>query len=102
MEHITNLITTMATSIVDEVSSVEISVTEDESGLSYEIRVSKNDTGKLIGKQGRVASALRTVAKAAGAKSGVRVQVNVSKTPVGHTPVAESPANGEAPDSNNT
>ena len=102
MEHITNLITTMATSIVDDVSSVEISVTEDESMLSYEIRVSKDDTGKLIGKQGRVASALRTVAKAAGAKSGVRVQVNVSKTPIGYTPPADDAVATSTADSNNT
>ena len=83
MESLNNLINTIVMSIVDNEDSVNVSSSKDNETILYEIKVAKEDTGKLIGKQGRVAVALRTVVKAAGAKAGVRVQVNVSKDPVG-------------------
>ena len=83
MEILNNLINTIVMSIVDNEDSVNVSSSKDNETILYEIKVAKEDTGKLIGKQGRVAVALRTVVKAAGAKAGVRVQVNVSKDPVG-------------------
>jgi predicted RNA-binding protein YlqC (UPF0109 family) len=82
MENLNNLINTIVMSIVDNESRVSVSSSEEKGTLLYEIKVAKDDTGKLIGKQGRVATALRTIVKAAGAKAGVRVQVNVSKDPI--------------------
>ena len=46
------------------------------------LKVGKDDVGKVIGKQGRVANAIRTVAKASGAKAGVRIMVNVFNKPM--------------------
>ena len=82
MEQIKNLISVIVSSIVDEEGSVEITEEKNEKGVLFEIRVSKNDAGKLIGKQGRIASALRTLVKAAGAKAGERIFVNVHKDPI--------------------
>jgi len=77
MSDISLLITTMVSSIVDDTDSVSVSMTEENNGYLFEIKVDKQDVGKIIGKKGRIASAIRTVAKAAGAKNGVRAMVNV-------------------------
>lgn len=77
-----DLIEGVVCSIVDDTDNVQIIEEETEGGVLYEITVSKGDVGKLIGKGGRVASALRTVAKAAGAKRGVRVLTNVMNKPL--------------------
>jgi predicted RNA-binding protein YlqC (UPF0109 family) len=81
MEAIKSLITQMVSSIVDDTDSVLVSHSETEKGQLFEIEVAGNDVGKVIGKQGRIASAIRTVAKASGAKHGVRVMVNVLNKP---------------------
>jgi predicted RNA-binding protein YlqC (UPF0109 family) len=82
MEQIRSLIETVVRSIVDETDEVQITEEVSEQGILYEISVSKDDVGKLIGKGGRVASALRTIAKASGAKNGVRVLTNVMNKPL--------------------
>jgi len=82
MDNVKNLIKTMICEIVDDSGSVNISVEETEKGVLFEVKVGKDDVGKIIGKKGRVASALRTVAKAAGAKQGIRVMVNVFNKPL--------------------
>ena len=46
-------------------------------GLTYEVRVAQTDLGKVIGKQGRIANALRTVAKAAAMKNNQKVFVEI-------------------------
>ena len=81
-ESVTELIQTVVESIVDDPHNVEITHETTDNGILYEITVSRDDVGKLIGKGGRVASALRTVAKACGAKNGVRVLVNVMNKPL--------------------
>ena len=81
MIEVRNLVEKMVCGIVDDTAGVNIEVTETDRGSLLEIKVSKDDVGKVIGKKGRVASAIRTVAKAAGAKEGVRVMVNVFNKP---------------------
>jgi uncharacterized protein len=76
------LVEAIVGSIVDNTGSVEILEEETDSGLLFTITVGKDDVGKLIGKEGRVASSLRTVVKAAGAKQGQRVLVNVNNKPL--------------------
>ena len=83
MENLTSLVKTMVSSIVDDTESVLIERSETEKGILLEVKVAKGDVGKVIGKQGRIASAIRTVAKAAGAKAGCRVMVNVFNKPLG-------------------
>jgi len=77
-----DLLTNMISSIVDNPSSINISTEETDRGTLFEIKVGVDDVGKIIGKSGRVASAIRTVAKAAGAKRGRRVMVNVFNKPL--------------------
>lgn len=58
----------------------EVEVTEFESkknDIILELRVAESDTGKVIGKGGRIAQALRTVVKAAALKDGHRVSVEI-------------------------
>jgi hypothetical protein len=82
MKEVKQLVETMVRSIVDDVQNVKLTEEVSEKGVLYEITVSKDDVGKLIGKGGRVASAIRTVAKASGAKHQVRVLINVMNKPL--------------------
>jgi uncharacterized protein len=68
----------LVTQLVDHPEEVE--VTEFESKKQdtiLELRVAESDTGKVIGKGGRIAQALRTVVKAAALKHGQRVSVEI-------------------------
>ena len=77
MTGISELIGTMIKAIVDDTAAVAVSEVSSPKGPLYEVRVGAADVGKIIGKQGRIANAIRTIAKAAGAKSNQRVMVNV-------------------------
>jgi predicted RNA-binding protein YlqC (UPF0109 family) len=82
-DRVSDLLRVMVGSIVDDTDGVVVEeVPSKNPGVLFQVKVSKDDVGKVIGKEGRVASALRTVAKAAGAKQGVRVMVNVFNKPV--------------------
>ena len=56
--------------LVDDPSSVRVAVVEGEKSTILELRVAPDDIGKVIGKQGRIAKAIRTVLQAATAKTG--------------------------------
>jgi predicted RNA-binding protein YlqC (UPF0109 family) len=57
-------------SLVDDSSQVRVSVVEGEKSTILELRVAAEDIGKVIGKHGRIAKAIRTVLQAATARSG--------------------------------
>ncbi len=62
--------------IVDDASSVEVEVINDgEESVVAEVRTAKKDMGRVIGRRGRVARAIRAVARAAGEEEGLDVQV---------------------------
>lgn len=62
--------------IVDDASSVEVEVISDgEDSVVAEVRTAKKDMGRVIGRRGRVARAIRSVARAAGDEEGLDVQV---------------------------
>jgi uncharacterized protein len=63
--------------LVDHPDEVEIAETEGERGPILEISVNPEDIGKIIGKQGRIIRALRTVARAAAQRDGENVSVEV-------------------------
>jgi predicted RNA-binding protein YlqC (UPF0109 family) len=63
--------------LVDHPEEVEISEVEGERGLVLEISVNPEDIGKIIGRQGRIIRALRTVARAAAQRDGENVSVEV-------------------------
>jgi predicted RNA-binding protein YlqC (UPF0109 family) len=77
MDSLKILIETMVKGIVDAEDDVQVSLEDTEKGPTFEIKVHADDVGKVIGKQGRIATAIRTVAKAAGAKRGKRIMLNV-------------------------
>jgi predicted RNA-binding protein YlqC (UPF0109 family) len=77
MNSISELVGTMIRAIVDDPAAVSVSEVNSPKGPLFEVRVGASDVGKIIGKQGRIANAIRTIAKAAGAKSNQRVMVNV-------------------------
>jgi len=82
MENIKNLLNTILSEIVDNPDQIIITTSETDKGTLFEIKASKGDVGKVIGKQGRVASAIRTIVKASGAKNGQRVMLNVFNKPL--------------------
>ena len=64
-------------SLVDEPESVEVNVIEGEKSTILELRVSPSDIGKVIGKQGRIAKALRTILSATATKSGKHASLEI-------------------------
>lgn len=67
----------LAKALVDKPDEVEVSQVEGERSVILELRVSPDDMGKVIGKQGRIAQALRTIVKAAAIKDGKRVMIEI-------------------------
>ncbi len=76
-ESIHNLIEYLVRNLVDEPDEVLITEVPGDEATTYEIRVAPSDLGKVIGKQGRIANALRTVAKAAAMKNKRKVYVEI-------------------------
>ncbi|NMB24692.1 MAG: KH domain-containing protein [Firmicutes bacterium] len=72
-----DLVEYMAKALVDHPEAVQVSQVEGERSLILELRVAADDMGKVIGKQGRIAKALRTVVKAAATKEGKMVHVEI-------------------------
>lgn len=71
------LLETIAKSLVDYPDEVSVNEVEGDNAIVLELKVSKEDMGKVIGKQGRIAKAIRTVVKAAAIKENVRVVVEI-------------------------
>lgn len=71
------LIKYIVTALVDEPEAVEITEREDDAVIMVEIRVAPDDMGKIIGKQGRIAKAIRVVAKSAASKNNKKVRVDI-------------------------
>ena len=63
--------------LVDEPDAVEINVVEGEKSTIFELKVATSDIGKVIGKNGRIAKAIRTILNAAIAKSGKRISLDI-------------------------
>ena len=64
-------------SLVEDREAVQVDELEEDGDLVYEITVNEDDLGRVIGKGGRVANALRTVAKAAAVREQRRVLVDI-------------------------
>ncbi len=71
------LVEAIAKSLVDHPENVRIKTTEDASGLTIELTVDPDDMGKVIGKQGRIAKAIRTVLKAQAVREDKRVSLDI-------------------------
>ena len=71
------LVEFIAKSLVDNPNEVEVKEVEGEQSVVIELKVAPEDMGRIIGKQGRIAKAIRTVAKAAAIKENKRVVVEI-------------------------
>jgi predicted RNA-binding protein YlqC (UPF0109 family) len=74
---ITELLEFLVKALVEEPDEVEVEELEEEGDLVYEISVADGDLGRVIGKGGRVANAIRTIAKAAAVRIDRRVIVDI-------------------------
>lgn len=71
------LVEVIARALVDHPEGVSVTETEDEKAIRLVLSVDPSDMGKVIGKQGRIAKAIRTVIKAAAADSDKKVFVDI-------------------------
>lgn len=71
------LVEFLAKLLVDSPDDVEVREIDGERSIILELRVAPDDMGKVIGKQGKIAKAIRTLTKAAAAKEGKRVVVEI-------------------------
>ena len=72
-----DLIEYIAKSLVDEPDAVSVVETENEKGTVIQLKVANVDIGKVIGKYGRIAKAMRTVLSAAAMKDGRRFSLDI-------------------------
>lgn len=77
VEDMVSLVEYIAKSLVDTPDEVKTNLNEDEEAITIELSVAKDDMGKVIGKQGRIAKAIRTVVRAASLKSERKVLVEI-------------------------
>ena len=71
------LVEVIAKSLVDHPDEVVVTESENDKALVVELRVAQTDMGKVIGKQGRIAKAIRSVVKAAASKENNKVIVEI-------------------------
>ncbi len=71
------LVLFLAQSLVDQPDKVQVTETQGPEAIILELNVAPEDMGKVIGKQGRIAKAIRTVVKAATAKNSKPVFVEI-------------------------
>lgn len=71
------LLENIAKALVDYPEEVFVNEIQNEKSIILELKVAKDDMGKVIGKQGRIAKAIRTVVKAAAVKDSRRVVVDI-------------------------
>ena len=71
------LVEVIAKSLVDYPEEVVVTETENDKTIVVELHVASSDMGKEIGKQGRIAKAIRSVVKAAASKSDKKVVVDI-------------------------
>lgn len=75
-----DLVEFMARLLVDDPAAVSVRAGTGEGGLLIELRVAPGDMGKVIGRQGRIARALRAVVRAAAVRQGVRVMLDIKSS----------------------
>jgi hypothetical protein len=76
-EIVENVVTYVVTQIVDDADSVQVEIVPDgDDAIVAEVRTAKSDMGRVIGRRGRVARAIRSVASVAGDEEGVSVEVD--------------------------
>lgn len=72
-----DLVEVIAKALVEHPDEVVVTETEEEDTIYVKLQVGASDMGKVIGKQGRIAKAIRTVVKAASSKTDKKVVVDI-------------------------
>ena len=72
-----DLVEFLTRTLVEDPDAVSVEEVEEDGDIVLEVSVAEEDLGRVIGRGGRVANALRTVAKAAGARDDTRVIVEI-------------------------
>ena len=72
-----DLVEYIAKTLVDDPTGVVVNMIEGEKSTILELKVSESDVGKVIGKHGRIAKAMRTLLSAASTRSGKRVVLEI-------------------------
>lgn len=72
-----DLVEYIAKSLVDNPSAVQVTEKDGDRGIILELRVADEDVGKVIGKAGRIAKAMRTVLTASASKNGTRYSLEI-------------------------
>ena len=73
----TELIRYIVEQLVEDKDAIEITRTDEEDVVKITIKVADGDIGKVIGKQGKIASAIRTLAKGVGIREGVKYSIGI-------------------------
>jgi len=74
---VAELLAHLARQLVDEPDAVEVEEVQREGATILRLRVAESDVGKVIGRQGRIARALRAIVRASGARSHRRVVLEI-------------------------
>ena len=72
-----DLVVYIAKSLVDDPDGVDVNIVEGEKSTILELKVSQEDIGKVIGKHGRIAKAMRTILSSSATKSGKRIVLEI-------------------------
>lgn len=73
------LIEYIAKSLVDDPSSVDVTMSKNDDSIDITLKVASNDMGKVIGKQGRITKAIRAILKAVSLKEDVKVNLEIEE-----------------------
>ena len=76
------LIEYIAKSIVDKPDEVRVTEETSEDGIILKLQVAPEDTGKVIGKEGRIAKAMRTLLRVAAIRKGTRATLEIISEPI--------------------
>ncbi|MGS2797663.1 KH domain-containing protein [Bacillus velezensis] len=76
-QNLEDLIVSIVAPLVDHPEDITVTKEETDQKIALRLSVNKSDTGKIIGKQGRTARAIRTIVFAAGAQSSKKVQFEI-------------------------
>ena len=71
------LVTVLAKALVEKPEDVQVEAVEEEDRTVFKLHVAKDDMGRVIGKQGRIAKAIRTIVKSAATREKKKVSVDI-------------------------
>ncbi len=74
-----DLVQFIVTNLADDAENIDVELIENDNNSEIIITAPKSEIGKIIGKQGRIAKAIRTLAKAGGSKTGKRYVVTINE-----------------------